>query len=74
MVGTPDARITGTAIYLDVEGMPDRNFYYLIGLRIMCGELVQEHSLWAENTAEDKKIWIKFLGILATVQNPVFVH
>jgi predicted RecB family nuclease len=74
IVGTPNAGIKGTAIYLDIEGMPDRNFYYLIGLRIRCGELVQEHSLWAENTAEEKKIWNKFLAILATVQNPVLVH
>jgi hypothetical protein len=74
MVGTPDARIKGTAIYLDVEGMPDRNFYYLIGLRVRCGELAQQHSLWAANTAEEKEIWTKFLAVLATVQNPVLIH
>jgi predicted RecB family nuclease len=74
MVGVPEAGIEGTAIYLDVEGIPDRNFYYLIGLRVRFGEQVQQHSFWAENPAEEKEIWIKFLGILATVQNPVLVH
>jgi predicted RecB family nuclease len=74
MIGGPDARIKGTAIYLDVEGIPDRNFYYLIGLKVRFGELVQEHSLWAEDTAEEKEIWTKFLAILAAVQNPVLVH
>jgi SAM-dependent methyltransferase len=31
IVGSPDLRLKGTAIYLDVEELPDRDFYYLIG-------------------------------------------
>jgi predicted RecB family nuclease len=74
IVGNPDLRLKGTAIYLDVEGLPDRDFYYLIGARVRCGDLVQQHSLWAENAADEKEIWNRFLSILATVQQPVLVH
>jgi predicted RecB family nuclease len=74
IVGNPDLRLKGTAIYLDVEGLPDRDFYYLIGARVRCGDVVQQHSLRAENNAEEEKIWNRFLNILATVQHPVLVH
>jgi hypothetical protein len=37
VVGTPVWNVLGDPIYLDVEGVPDRNFYYLIGLRYMSG-------------------------------------
>jgi predicted RecB family nuclease len=31
IVGSPELKIEGTPVYLDVEGLPDRDFYYLIG-------------------------------------------
>ena len=46
VVGTPSLRFEGTAVFLDVEGMPDRDFYYLAGLQYEhAGEQV-EHSFW----------------------------
>ena len=33
-VGIPDPKLDGTPVYLDVEGLPDRDFYYLIGIRV----------------------------------------
>ena len=33
IVGSPELKIEGTPVYLDVEGLPDRDFYYLIGAR-----------------------------------------
>jgi hypothetical protein len=43
---------------LDVEGLPDRDFYYLIGVRVRGGESVRQHSLWANDLTEEKKIAI----------------
>ena len=34
IVGSPEIKIEGTPVYLDVEGLPDRDFYYLIGVRL----------------------------------------
>ena len=48
-----------------MEGLPDRDFYYLIGARVRCGDLIQQHNLWAENIAEEEEIWNKLLNILA---------
>jgi hypothetical protein len=38
VVGSPELRIDGTPVYLDVEGIPDRDFYYLIGVRLKTSE------------------------------------
>ncbi len=46
IVGSPQLKIEGTPVYLDVEGLPDRDFYYLIGMRIGNGESAVQHSLW----------------------------
>jgi predicted RecB family nuclease len=48
-VGLPDLRFEGTPVLLDVEGVPDRNFYYLIGIRFESAERVIQHSFWADN-------------------------
>jgi predicted RecB family nuclease len=74
VVGSPELKIEGTPVYLDVEGLPDRDFYYLIGLRIGNGESAVQHSLWADTVADEGKIWREFLGILETVEQPVLIH
>jgi predicted RecB family nuclease len=45
IVGSPELKIEGTPVYLDVEGLPDRDFYYLIGVRIGNGDSAVQHSL-----------------------------
>jgi transposase len=40
----PDGKVRA---YLDVEGLPDRDFYYLIGLAV---EGVRRSSLWADGS------------------------
>jgi predicted RecB family nuclease len=74
IVGSPELKIEGTPVYLDVEGLPDRDFYYLIGLRIGNGDAAVRHSLWADTAADEGKIWREFLAILESVEKPVLVH
>jgi predicted RecB family nuclease len=74
IVGSPELKIEGTPVYLDVEGLPDRDFYYLIGVRIGNGEAAIQHGLWADTAADERKIWREFLGILETIEKPVLIH
>ena len=73
IVGSPELKIEGTPVYLDVEGLPDRDFYYLIGLRIGNGDSAVQHSLWADTVEDEGKIWREFLAILETVEKPVLI-
>src|SRR6266567_1083205 len=74
IVGSPELKVEGTPVYLYVEGLPDRDFYYLIGLRIGNGDSAVQHSLWADTVEDEGKIWREFLAILETVEKPVLIH
>ena len=37
--------------------MPDRDFYYLVGLRFECGGEQVEHSFWADGLDGERVIW-----------------
>lgn len=74
VVGKPELKIIGTMVYLDVEGIPDRDFYYLIGLRIKSGEKYFQNSFWANDSSEEQAIWTSFLQTLASVENPQIIH
>ena len=74
IVGSPEMRIEGTPVYLDVEGLPDRDFYYLIGVRIGNRDSAAQHSLWADGVEDERRIWSEFLGILANIKDPVLIH
>jgi predicted RecB family nuclease len=57
VVGAPSIKLDGTPTFLDVEGMPDRDFYYLVGLRFeRDGEHV-ERSFWADGLDGERAIW-----------------
>ena len=74
IVGRQEPKIDGIPVYLDVEGLPDRDFYYLIGVRIGSGDSAVNHSLWADTAADEGRIWLEFLAILETLEKPVLIH
>ena len=74
IVGSPELKVEGTPVFLDVEGLPDRDFYYLIGVRVKTAQGVVQHSLWADSASEEKQIWTDFLNILSEIDSPVLVH
>ena len=73
-VGIPDLKLKGTPVFLDVEGLPDRDFYYLIGIRIRAAEGSVQHSFWADDAKEEKLIWNDFLGVFSEITNPHLIH
>ena len=74
IVGSPRMKIEGTPVYLDVEGLPDRDFYYLIGIRVRVGDSTVQHSLWADSPSDEGRIWQEFLLKLAEIEKPVLIH
>ncbi len=74
IVGSPEIVINGTPIYLDVECVPDRDFYYLVGMLIKHNHSLVRHSLWAESPGDEATIWQNFLEIISLVEKPVLIH
>jgi len=70
----PELHIHGNPVYLDVEGIPDRDFYYLIGLRIKSGDAYVHYAFWANALSEEQEIWAAFLQTLAKIDHPQLIH
>src|SRR5262249_35561796 len=45
------------AVYLDVEGVPDRGLYYLIGLLVVEEGRCMSYSFWADDSSQEAAIW-----------------
>jgi predicted RecB family nuclease len=74
VAGKPALKLQGNPVYLDVEGVPDRDFYYLIGLRVKSGDEYVQHAFWANTLSEEPEIWAAFLQTLAQVDHPQLIH
>ena len=70
----PEMPLAKTLVYLDVEGMPDRDNYYLIGLRVTTGDVACDHSFWAESDKDEEAIWHSFLRTVADLEHFLIFH
>jgi predicted RecB family nuclease len=73
VVGAPSLKFEGTPTFLDVEGMPDRDFYYLVGLRFERDGTPVEHSFWADGSDGEREIWENCLRTLKDIGNAQIV-
>ena len=75
IVGSPQIKIEGTPVYLDVEGLPDRDFYYLIGVRIGNGDSrdpAQPMGRWSLPTK--RRFGMNFFASLRRLKAPILLH
>ncbi len=60
-------------IFLDIEGIPDQKFYYLIGLLISVQGKVNYSYFWADNLEEEETIWIQLIEkIKCYPESPIY--
>ena len=74
VVGTPCFTIPENAVYLDVEGIPDQNFYYLVGLRYQRAGRDVHEAFWADDPQDEREMWAACLRALTLLGDPVPVH
>jgi predicted RecB family nuclease len=46
----------------------------LIGVLVGTEKGVRHHNLWADEAADEERIWRSFLDILSEIDNPVLLH
>ena len=61
-------------IYFDVEGLPDRHFYYLVGIVIQEKDKIKKISFWANNDREELKIFQDFIDLVDTYDYYYLYH
>ena len=44
-------------LFLDIEGVPDRHAYYLLGLLLYHDGTATYHGFWADAAEDEQSIW-----------------
>jgi predicted RecB family nuclease len=70
----PSLRPAVVHAYLDVEGLPNKDFYYLIGLVVRGGDARREFSFWADGPQDEARIWELFLQTIGSLGDFVLFH
>ena len=74
VVRAPEIPAKTTRVYLDVEGIPDRDFYYLVGVVVEKDGQCSAHSFWADDETEEQAIWVKLLDLLRGLGDCTIFH
>ncbi len=72
--GTPELPESISRVYLDIEGLPDREFNYLIGALIVTPGQEVFHSLWADAESDQASIFAQFAEIVAPLSDCYVFH
>jgi len=70
----PKLNLQPNLVYLDVEGTPDRDTYYLVGLRIKHSDGYIRHDFWADTSADEETMWDDCLATLMAIDHPQLIH
>jgi predicted RecB family nuclease len=67
--GTPTLPQSTTQVYLDIEGLPDRDFHYLIGALVVSDGHETFHPFWADTQAEEPAIFAQFADTISQLED-----
>lgn len=72
--GDPKLPTAETMIYFDIEGLPHRDFYYLIGVTMVSENNMTHHVHWADIEQDQELIFSEFLNKFNRIPNSKFYH
>ena len=65
---------SGTPVYIDVEGDPDRGYYYCIGIRFEAAGSIVQSSYWADGPSDEERMWAECLVALNAIDEPRLIY
>src|SRR5215472_4568756 len=72
--GMPELPTSPVRIYLDLEGAPDRNFVYLLGMIIDAHGVETRYAFWADHPGQERMIFRQFLEIVKQYESYTLFH
>jgi predicted RecB family nuclease len=72
--GTPELPYCQSQIYLDIEGLPSRAFYYLIGALVIADGQETFHSFWANTESGQAAIFVQFAEMVSKLPDFRIFH
>ena len=70
----PDVPFADTAVYVDIEGIPDQKLYYLLGIRVITEGSIQRYSFWADSKPEEEGLWAGLIRVLEPLKRYIIFH
>jgi predicted RecB family nuclease len=61
-------------LFVDMEGVPDRGLYYLIGVLVCQGDTMEHYSFWANTDQDERHIWQQFFDKVAQYLGAPIYH
>jgi len=61
-------------LFVDMEGVPDRGFYYLIGLLVCQGDTMEHYSFWADTDQDELHMWQQFVDTVTQYPDAPLYH
>jgi predicted RecB family nuclease len=61
-------------LFLDVEGIPEEQSYYLIGVSVLRAGALEHHTFWANTPSDEANIWQSFLGMVSEYPGAPIFH
>ena len=72
--GDPQLPASECKVFLDIEGLPDSDFYYLIGALFVINGQETFHSFWADKSDEEPKIFAQFVESVCVIPDFCIFH
>jgi len=61
-------------LFVDIEGIPDQNLYYLFGLLVYDGSNSTYHPFWADSNSDEAYAWENFIGKIEKYPSAPIYH
>jgi predicted RecB family nuclease len=65
--GLPSIPSPQTRVYIDIEGVPDRDFCYLIGVLVESGPDLDYHQFWADRDEDQDGPFLRFAEFVGSL-------
>jgi len=72
--GTPSFASGTDSIFLDIEGDPDRDFVYLLGMIVVADGEEKRFSFWADAKDKEKEIFNQFMDVMENHKTAAVYH
>jgi predicted RecB family nuclease len=72
--GSPRFSKAEAQVYLDIEGLPDDESYYLIGALIVSGGKESCHSFWADHESQELNIFLRLIEVVCQLSDWRILH
>ena len=72
--GNPQLPDSRSSVYLDIEGLPDSEFYYLIGALVVSDSQETFHAFWADRKSDEPAIFTQFAETICQLTDFRVLH